>query len=196
METDAYIVSCLSVFSPTLSLCLLFHTLESNSVHYSGFIDSSQQCTVESQLSRLSPLPKGCFTSGFKRQMIRGVVHRLLFLSLASSYFSLSLTICRCVPSLLAMKWIESGLSVTECGYFLVECGISLFVALILWKCNCEDSYPGLYVLNFPSLTCECILACQRHDREIPRETDPMSCSYSHAVLAVDWMQQSIKVLL
>jgi hypothetical protein len=92
--------------------------------------------------------------------MMRGVVHRLLFLSLASSYFSLSLTICRCVPSLLAMKWIESGLSVTECGYFLVECGISLFVALILWKCNCGDSYPGLYVLNFPSLTCECILAC------------------------------------
>jgi hypothetical protein len=22
------------------------------------------------------------------------------------------------------------------------------------------DSYPGLYILNFPSLTCECILAC------------------------------------
>jgi hypothetical protein len=54
METDAYIVSCLSVFSPSLSLCLLFHTLESNSVFITQGL-SILHCNVP-----LSPSSRDC----------------------------------------------------------------------------------------------------------------------------------------
>jgi hypothetical protein len=41
-------------------------------------------------------------------------------------------------------------------------CNVEFLSLLLLYfgSAIVGDSYPGLYILNFPSLTCECILAC------------------------------------
>jgi hypothetical protein len=140
METDAYIVSCLSVcvLSVTVLLSAVSYAWEqfSSLLRVYRFFIAMYRWILALEIVALA---KRLFYIRFQETNDeRCCTSSSLSLPL-SSYFSLSLTICRCVPSLLAMKWIESGLSVTECGMWNFSLCYSYNLEVQLWGIHIQD---------------------------------------------------------